>query len=384
MPTTRFKNTVYRAMLPFCAPSCSNSPISSVSGRPLVARDRFVRLIRKHHVLGSATLLSNGHDQSLIFTDSEKPTHHPGPDTYFRVASITKIATAVLIMHLSDRGLLSLDAPVSSCLPLDPLPDELSGVTLRHLLSHTSGLMDPPTLEKDLESGRTIPEVVSGTRRSLPGDSFRYSNLGYGIIGCVIEAVTGRPLDLVFNDELFSPLGMDATLSGCTLPMERIMPVTRILPYHEGNDLILTPLGKVPLVAADPLRHFGHTAGSMYTTVQSLQKLLNVLILNENGFLSPSTLEEMKKQHASYGSLSPTLSYGLGLLQIRDPRISSSRVLGHQGFAYGCGDGAFWEEKTGRLLIFLNGGCSEARSGRLGSANRDFMIWAFRKELPSW
>ena len=287
-------------------------------------------------------------------------------------------------MHLSDRGLLSLDAPISSCLPLDPLPDELSGVTLRHLLSHTSGLMDPPTLEKDLESGRTIPEVVSGTRRSLPGDSFRYSNLGYGIIGCVIEAVTGRPLDLVFNDELFSPLGMDATLSGCTLPVERIMPVTRILPYHEGNDLILTPLGKVPLVAADPLRHFGHTAGSMYTTVQSLQKLLNVLILNENGFLSPSSLEEMKKQHASYGSLSPTLSYGLGLLQIRDPRISSSRVLGHQGFAYGCGDGAFWEEETGRLLIFLNGGCSEARSGRLGSANRDFMIWAFRKELPSW
>ena len=335
-------------------------------------------------MLGSATLLSNGHDQSLIFTDSEKPTHHPGPDTYFRVASITKIATAVLIMHLSDRGLLSLDAPISSCLPLDPLPDELSGVTLRHLLSHTSGLMDPPTLEKDLESGRTIPEVVSGTRRSLPGDSFRYSNLGYGIIGCVIEAVTGRPLDLVFNDELFSPLGMDATLSGCTLPVERIMPVTRILPYHEGNDLILTPLGKVPLVAADPLRHFGHTAGSMYTTVQSLQKLLNVLILNENGFLSPSSLEEMKKQHASYGSLSPTLSYGLGLLQIRDPRISSSRVLGHQGFAYGCGDGAFWEEETGRLLIFLNGGCSEARSGRLGSANRDFMIWAFRKELPSW
>ena len=43
MPTTRFKNTVYRAMLPFCAPTCSNSPVSSVSGRPLVARDRFVR-----------------------------------------------------------------------------------------------------------------------------------------------------------------------------------------------------------------------------------------------------------------------------------------------------------------------------------------------------
>jgi hypothetical protein len=162
------------------------------------------------------------------------------------------------------------------------------------------------------------------------------------------------------------------------------MPVTRILPYHEGEDLIMTPLGRIPLNEPDPLHHFGHTAGSMYTTVGSLQKLLNVLIRGDSGYLSPASVEEMKKQHASYGALSPTLSYGLGLLQINDSRISGCRVLGHQGFAYGCGDGAFWEEETGHLLIFLNGGCSEARTGRLGSANRDFTSWAFRKELPSW
>ena len=92
----------------------------------------------------------------------------------------------------------------------------------------------------------------------------------------------------------------------------------------------------------------------------------------------------MKKEHADYGKLSPTLSYGLGLLIIRDPSLSDSRILGHQGFAYGCVDGAFWEESTGRLLITLNGGCSEARTGRLGLSNRDFIRWAFRKELPSW
>ena len=64
MPTTRFKNTVYRAMLPFCAPSCSNSPISSVSGRPLVARDRFVRLIRRgksHKFCNCSAGLRNAH-----------------------------------------------------------------------------------------------------------------------------------------------------------------------------------------------------------------------------------------------------------------------------------------------------------------------------------
>ena len=384
MPTTKLKNLAYRAMLPFCAPSCGKSPVSSVSGHPVGSLSAFTRLIRRHHVLGSATLLSDGKSQALILTDSEKPAHHPAPDTYFRVASITKIATAALIMRLADRGLLSPDEPVSAYLPLDPVPAELSGVTLRHLLSHTSGLMDPPTLEKDLEQRKTLPEVVAGMRVSQPGSSFRYSNLGYGILGCVLEAATDQPLDRVFAEELFAPLGMDATLSGCTLPPERIMPVTRILPYHEGRDLILTPLGRIPLDAPDSLRHFGHTAGSMYTTVQSLHRLLSMLISSGGDVLSPAAVSEMKKQHASYGSLSPTLSYGLGLLRINDPAISPSLVLGHQGFAYGCGDGAFWEENSGRLIIFLNGGCSEARTGRLGTSNRDFASWAFRKELPSW
>ena len=384
MPTTKFKNTLYRAALPFFAPSCGKDPVSSVCGHPLCTRDSFVRLIRKHHVLGSATLLSDGKDQTLIFTDSEKPAHHPEPDTFFRVASITKIATAALTMHLIDQDLLSLDAPIDSYLALNPIPDELDGVTLRHLLSHMSGLKDPPTLEADLESGKTIHDVVRGMRISLPGKSFRYSNLGYGIIGCIIESVTGMPLDQVFNTELFTPLGMNATLSGCTIPPQKIMPVTRILPYKKGNDLILTPLGKIPLKSPDPLRHFGHTAGSMYTTIQSLLKLIQILNTNDSDYLTVASKLEMKKKHAFYGPSSPTLSYGIGLLQINDPRISGCRILGHQGFAYGCGDGAFWEEETKHLIIFLNGGCSEARSGRLGSANRDLMLWAFRKELPAW
>ena len=52
--------------------------------------------------------------------------------------------------------------------------------------------------------------------------------------------------------------------------------------------------------------------------------------------------------------------------------------------AYGCVDGAFWEENTGCSVIMLNGGAGEARTGRLGLLNRDILRWAFRKELPAW
>ena len=101
--------------------------------------------------------------------------------------------------------------------------------------------------------------------------------------------------------------------------------------------------------------------------------------------LSPKYTGYMKTQRASYGALSPTLSYGSGLLIIRDQRISSGAVYGHQGFAYGCVDGAFWESGTGRSVVFLNGGASELRrAGRMAWVNLDVLRWALRKELPAW
>ena len=177
---------------------------------------------------------------------------------------------------------------------------------------------------------------------------------------------------------------MNATLEACFLPVDRIMPVTRVLPYRKGKDIRVTVLGSRPLLSPDPLRHYGHTAGSMYTDIFSLQNLLNVLILKGTDYLSERWKKEIRLEHASYGNLSPTLSYGLGLLRISDPALSDGMIFGHQGFAYGCVDGAFWEENTGFSVIMLNGGAGEARTGRLGLLNRDILRWAFRKELPVW
>ena len=239
-------------------------------------------------------------------------------------------------------------------------------------------------MEEALENERPFTDFFPSARQFPPGHSFHYSNLGFGIIGCVLESVLDNPVGEIFRICLFEPLLMNATLEGSLLPENSIMPVSRVLPWKKGNDMILTTLGSRPLLTTDPLRHYGHTAGSMYTDIFSLEKLLLVLKDNHCHFLKKSSISAMKASLASYGPLSPTLSYGFGLLRINDPRLSESCIYGHQGFAYGCADGAFWEEKTGRIFIILNGGCSEARIGRLGVANRDFLQWAFRKELSSW
>lgn len=384
MPTSKLKNAAYRFLLPFSKTDSGSSPLSGVYGHELTYPSSFEKLIRRHHVLGSATLIETGNQTSVICTSSAKPCRAALPESFFRVASITKSATALVTLRLADLNILSIDEPVSRYLHPVYSGSDLEGITLRHLLSHTSGLIDPAGLESFLEKGLPFTDFLQKTRQFPAGHSFHYSNLGYGLIGCVLESVLNLSVSTIFNDYLFKPLNLNATLEGCTLSRDRIVPVSRVLPYHEGRDMILTKLGSERLTGADPLRHYGHTAGSMYIDIASLQAMYHVLMQTDSGFLSAHALSEMKKDHASYGEISPTLSYGLGLLIIRDSHLSEGRILGHQGFAYGCVDGAFWEENTGRLLISLNGGCSEARSGRLGLSNRDLMHWAFRKELPSW
>ena len=92
----------------------------------------------------------------------------------------------------------------------------------------------------------------------------------------------------------------------------------------------------------------------------------------------------MTSVQASYGRLDRRLNYGLGLLLVEETGVPGLRLFGHQGYAYGCVDGVFADPVTGRRLISLNGGASEARSGRLGCVNHGLIRWAFGRELPSW
>ncbi len=384
MPTTKAKNFLYRMALPVMSPAAPADPVAAVHGHPLSDQKSLAAVLRRNHISGGAFYFRSGSDSTSVFSRSFHTDLVPDEETFFRVASITKMATALLSVRLMDLGILDPDAPVSSLLPDGKSVPELNGMLVRHLLSHTSGLSDPPGLEQLLIENKTFSFAVAGRRISEPGESFRYSNLGYGLMGCIFEFLLRKPVPEIYRDYLFSPLGMNATLEGCSLNPDRIMPVVRILPYRGSAGLRLTRLGMVPLSEPDPYRHYGHTAGSMYTDLPSLAKMISCIRDGGNPLLSPKYFGFMQQQVSSYGPVSPTLSYGNGLLLIRDKSISSGIVYGHQGFAYGCVDGAFWEDKTGNILISLNGGCSEARIGRLGIANLDLCRFAFRKELPLW
>src|SRR5215212_11484550 len=141
-------------------------------------------------------------------------------DTLFRVASITKTFTATAIVQLRDQGKLRLDDPLVKHVPefgavenpFGPIED----VTLRRVASHSSGLMGEPPLDHWF----TLPfptreEWLAALPRVKvaipPGSAFKYSNLGYTLLGEVIERMTGRPYVEYMQEAIFSPLGLDSS-----------------------------------------------------------------------------------------------------------------------------------------------------------------------------
>ena len=380
MPAGWIKNKLYHLGLPFLAPRLEHPPLITVHGHPFNSEKQYQRLIERNHVLGSACLIAADDQKSLLFSSSHKPYHSADKNTFFRTASITKTATALCALKLCAEGFWELDEPISHYFDLS---DHKTGkITLRQLLSHTSGLIDPPYLESAILNGTPFSDFLE---HCISDDtSFHYSNLGFGLIGSLMETVTNLSVQQVFTKYLFQPFHITASLDVSTIPQDQIMPIARVLPYRtdqgKGKDIS----GKKPLSGPDPLHHYGYTSGSMYIRIEDLFKLFQGLQQNGNPLIEPKLKTEMLKTHAHYGKLSPTLSYGLGLLIIQDSALSKSRILGHQGFAYGCANGAFWEEDTGHTVLFLNGGCSEERIGRMGRCNRELLKLMLRKEFPLW
>jgi CubicO group peptidase (beta-lactamase class C family) len=127
--------------------------------------------------------------------------------TPFNIASVTKPFTAAVVQMLAAEGRFRLDDPVHVHLPM---PSVYRGITIRQLLTHTSGIARD--LRRDNEDDPDADEyrrrLAESTPSAPPGERFEYSNTGYTVLGWLIEAVEDRPLADVFRRRIFDPLGM--------------------------------------------------------------------------------------------------------------------------------------------------------------------------------
>lgn len=137
---------------------------------------------------------------------------HINQDTQYPIASASKWLTAATVMAVLEQGKISLDAPISNFLPF--ATGDAARITLRHLLSQTSGLVSPPGEFLDLAQdhrmtlAQSAEEVLSRPLNSEPGTIFAYGGPGFQVLGAVVEAVTGKRWAAVFDELIAQPLGM--------------------------------------------------------------------------------------------------------------------------------------------------------------------------------
>ncbi|HEY4009416.1 MAG TPA: sodium/solute symporter [Acidobacteriaceae bacterium] len=188
--------------------------------------------IAEHRLPGAVLII--GHSGRVVFEHAysdRKLAREPGlngkpspaelmtEDTIFDMASLSKcLSTATSIMQLYEQGKLEFDEPVQQILPeFNASNDsERAKVTLRMLLTHTSG--EPADVNLKDPWGLASPDKAEGIRRALttplqsaPAEVFRYSDINFILLGAIVEKLSGEPLDVYAQDNIFKPLGMTET-----------------------------------------------------------------------------------------------------------------------------------------------------------------------------
>ena len=139
------------------------------------------------------------------------------PQTDYRLASLTKQFTATAIMLLKEDGRLRYDDPIDEYLP--QLPTAARGVTIRMLLTHTSGLWAYEDFVPDSQTTQVhdadVPALIAHADSSYfpPGSAYRYSNTGYALLALIVERVSGKSFATFLHDRIFTPLGMSGTVA---------------------------------------------------------------------------------------------------------------------------------------------------------------------------
>ena len=238
--------------------------------------------------------------------------------TVFQAASISKVITTAMILHLVDKKLVSLDEPLNNKLKDWKIPDneftKEKKITLRHILTHSSGINSPNGgFSCDKGSIPTITQVLNGKPPArndpvkvefTPGSKHQYSNLGFVIIEKLLQDLTGKGTNEIAEEILFEPIGIHESYMG--YPCENLQ--KRMASPHYGGKSFESYVGLTPSV-------FAH--GGLLTTPHDLAKitieLMNAYQGNSNLVISTALAKEMFSRYIEHDPVKMWGMTGQGL-----------------------------------------------------------------------
>jgi CubicO group peptidase (beta-lactamase class C family) len=282
-------------------------------------------------------------------------------DNVFWIASMTKMFAGASIMMLVDEGKVSLDDPVVRFIPqlnkwmvVEEKDDAhvvlrkpVRPVTVRHVLSHTSGLTGSSELQQVTGSDSTPLKArslssVTGPLQWQPGDKYAYGNQGMNIAAHIVETVSGVPYEAFLQKRFFDPLGMTETTFW---PSEA--QIARLAgaygPNKAKNGYAHGDIGFLTKPLSDRVHRFPEAGGGLFSTTHDIFRyglmLANDGELDGNRYLSHAAMEELRKEQTGKTKINYSLGYHL-----------RNGMFGHDG-AYGTDLSV--NPKTGMVAIFM-------------------------------
>lgn len=288
-------------------------------------QERIKDYLTRMHLNGSVTVIKN---HKLVFNKGMGYANFKNhilnqPYTTYPIGSISKAFVAVCILQLQEKGMLSIEDPLSKYIPGFPNGQEIK---LVHLLSHTSGIQKPLWKVWDTKPVDMINEAERRPLLFMPGTRWNYKDINYLILGYIVEKVSGTTLHEYIQHHIFAPAGMK---SSGFITRENLFPFTSTGYLKIGQHLhSIKKLNPYPL--------FG--CGDIFTTALDLSRFDEALFGGK--LISRNRLKEMLRPR----SIS---KYGLGLYNYGNSILSRGVLLGWESLH------VYYNDKT-QITILLN------------------------------
>lgn len=352
--------------------------------------ERIQQLLNKHRVVGLAASViheghkvwSGGYGRANIARRIPVTEH-----TVFRIASVSKTVVATAVMQLAEKGLCGIDQDVGDILgfPVRNPKHPNSPITLKHVMTHTSGLQDeyvrfvvdsrsenPPKLRlKDilLSDGPYYTDRLWGDGQ--PGDPgrYEYSNLGAVILATVVEKLSGERFDVYCRKHIFEPLQMNESSFNIG-DFENMDAIAALYEYSEADNDFTVGTDDFQGRKPAPIDYSGYVPGTngalfspqggLRTSVHDLTRFLeahaNAGERSGVRILKPETADLMHAAHwAGHRDTGFFRNSGLQF-QITDDLIPGHRLIGHAGDAYGLLSDMYFHKQDGwGFILAMNG-----------------------------
>lgn len=286
------------------------------------------------------------------------------PDTVFRIGSVSKTMTAIGVMQLVQEGCFGLDDEVNSVLRGYRIesPEGSPAVTVRHLLTHTSGI-DPRPVDIGVTFGQPVPSLTEFYKDGLVaqrpvGPTMVYSNDAFATLGQIVEEQRGKPFAEAMTEHLFAPLGM----SSSSFTRDPKLVDRLVTGFNADGDSVVETLDRDIIVLG---------AGSVYSTAEDMARYTACLMAGGAPILATETLEAMwEPQDVTFPDAFGKAHMGLAFI-VHD--FGGQRVVWHNGGWPGAATSMWVAPEAGLSLVLTANLFGQEQSPRLDKLGKDVM-----------